>query len=170
METLSLSHLPHRPIQGCTSVVLRMRVVQIASAGTSLSGTPVSTQQSKQWNIDTLGMSILSIVQRLSLLRRYDNRQGENSVSIVGRLSTLRSVHLSEVPLYTNTHLSLTVPPAVVSSYAVDPDQCLGFSFIQQDNPPVLLSVNITADPCPNAAWSKDGGPLPASGIAVSDP
>ena len=56
-----------------------------------------------QWNLrtmDKLGTSILSIVQRLSLLRRYIemygqyNRQGVNSVSIVGRLCTLQSVLL----------------------------------------------------------------------------
>ena len=55
-----------------------------------------------------------------------------------------------------------------MTSYAVDPDPCLGFSFIQQDDPPVLLSVNITADPCPTAVWTKDGGDLPASGVTVS--
>ena len=48
-----------------------------------------------QWNLrimDTLGMSVLSIVQRLSLwsIERMDNTgAGVNSLSIVGRLSTL---------------------------------------------------------------------------------
>ena len=52
-----------------------------------------------QWNLrimDKLRTSILSIVQRLSLLRRWkctDNRQEVNSLSIVRRLSAVCSVH-----------------------------------------------------------------------------
>ena len=66
--------------------------------------------------------------------------------------------------------LSLTAPPAIVTSYAVDPDPCVGISFIQQDDPPIVLSVNVTADPCPTAVWTKDGGAVPASGVTVSLP
>ena len=47
--------------------------------------------------MDKLGTSILSIVQRLSFFRGGNvwsiYRQGVNSLSIVGRLSTLQSVH-----------------------------------------------------------------------------
>ena len=47
--------------------------------------------------MDTLGTSILSIVRRLSLVGGRNVltifRQGVNSVSIVGRSSTLQSVH-----------------------------------------------------------------------------
>ena len=51
-----------------------------------------------QWNLrimDKLGMSILSIVKRLSLRREKcmdNNRQGVNSMSIVERLSPTQSV------------------------------------------------------------------------------
>ena len=62
----------------------------------------------------------------------------------------------------------IPVPPAVVTSYMTDTDPCVGFSFIQQDNPPIILSVEVTADPCPSAVWTKDGGDLPPSGVTVS--
>ena len=58
----------------------------------------------------------------------------------------------------------------MVTTYAVDPDPCLGISFIQADTPPVVLSVNVTADPCPTAVWTKDGGAVPAFGVTVSLP
>ena len=65
----------------------------------------------------------------------------------------------------------------VTSSFAdIAPDMCLGYRVIQQDSGPVLLVVNVTSDPCPQATWfrrpSRDsdvtditGG---ASGITVS--
>ena len=65
----------------------------------------------------------------------------------------------------------------VTSSFAdIAPDMCLGYRLIQQDSGPVLLVVNVTADPCPQANWSRcasedtvatsiTGG---ASGITVS--
>ena len=65
----------------------------------------------------------------------------------------------------------------VTSSFAdIAPDMCLGYRLIQQDSGPVLLVVNVTADPCPQASWFRrapgdtvatniTGG---ASGITVS--
>ena len=67
--------------------------------------------------------------------------------------------------------------PVVTSSFAdIAPDVCLGYRLIQQDSGPVLLVVNVTADPCPQASWFQrvpgdtvatniTGG---ASGITVS--
>ena len=44
----------------------------------------------------------------------------------------------------------------VTSSFAdIAPDMCLGYRLIQQDSGPVLLVVNATADPCPQASWSQ---------------
>ena len=44
----------------------------------------------------------------------------------------------------------------VASSFAdIAPDMCLGYRLIQQDSGPVLLVVNVTADPCPQASWSR---------------
>ena len=44
----------------------------------------------------------------------------------------------------------------VTSSFADIPsDMCLGYHLIQQDSGPVLLVVNVTADPCPQANWSR---------------
>ena len=62
--------------------------------------------------------------------------------------------------------LSHPVGPTILLSY-IDPDPCLGFSFIQQDDPPVILTVNVSADPCPTPQWTLDGGSLPASGVTV---
>ena len=64
----------------------------------------------------------------------------------------------------------LTVAPAVVTTYAVPADPCLGIPFIQADTPPIVLSVNVTTDPCPTAVWTKDGGAVPATGVTVSLP
>ena len=48
------------------------------------------------------------------------------------------------------------MPPIVTSSFAdIAPDMCLGYRLIQQDSGPVLLVVNVTADPCPRARWSR---------------
>ena len=38
----------------------------------------------------------------------------------------------------------------VTASYSGDDDECLGYHLIQQDAAPVVLVVNITADPCPD--------------------
>ena len=44
----------------------------------------------------------------------------------------------------------------VTSSFAdIAPDMCLGYRLIQQDSGPVLLVVNVTADPCPQASWFR---------------
>ena len=44
----------------------------------------------------------------------------------------------------------------VTSSYTdIAPDMCLGYRLIQQDSGPVLLVVNVRADPCPQASWSR---------------
>ena len=44
----------------------------------------------------------------------------------------------------------------VTSSFAdIAPDKCLGYRLIQQDSDPVLLVVNVTADPCPQASWFR---------------
>ena len=65
----------------------------------------------------------------------------------------------------------------VTSSFAdIAPDMCLGYRLIQQDSGPVLLVVNVTADPCPQATWFRraPGGTVAtnitggASGITVS--
>ena len=46
--------------------------------------------------------------------------------------------------------------PKVTSSYTDIPsDMCLDYHLIQQDSGPVLLVVNVTADPCPQASWSR---------------
>ena len=46
--------------------------------------------------------------------------------------------------------------PKVTSSYTDIPsDMCLDYHLIQQDSGPVLLDVNVTADPCPQASWSR---------------
>ena len=50
----------------------------------------------------------------------------------------------------------------------MDTDPCLGISLIQQDDPPLVLSVNVIADPCPTAAWTLDGAPLPAAATGVT--
>ena len=38
----------------------------------------------------------------------------------------------------------------ITASYSGGPDPCLGYHLIQQDTAPVVLVVNITADPCPD--------------------
>ena len=44
----------------------------------------------------------------------------------------------------------------VTSSYTDIPsDMCLDYHLIQQDSGLVLLDVNVTADPCPQASWSR---------------
>ena len=55
----------------------------------------------------------------------------------------------------------------IVSSYARDSDTCLMIPFIQEDNFPVVLSVNVTADPCPTAVWTKDGADLPEDAVSL---
>ena len=32
-------------------------------------------------------------------------------------------------------------------------EECLGYPLIQQDDPPVVLTVTVTADPCPQVEW-----------------
>ena len=63
--------------------------------------------------------------------------------------------------------LSHPVAPTITTSFEVAADPCLGFSFIQQDVPPVILTVNVSADPCPTPVWTLDGGGIPASGVTV---
>ena len=49
-----------------------------------------------------------------------------------------------------------TVAPKVTSSYTDIPsDMCLDYHFIQQNSGPVLLVVNVRADPCPKASWFR---------------
>ena len=44
----------------------------------------------------------------------------------------------------------------VSTSFAdIEADMCLGYRLIQRDSGPVLLSVNVTADPCPQASWFR---------------
>ncbi|CAI8037885.1 Contactin-5 [Geodia barretti] len=53
------------------------------------------------------------------------------------------------------------IAPMIVTSFHVPPDPCVGFSFIQAESAPVLLSVNVTADPCPTVVWTRNGEPIP---------
>ena len=64
--------------------------------------------------------------------------------------------------------LSPTVAPKIVTSFHVPPDPCVGFSFIQAESAPVLLSVNVTADPCPTVVWTRNGDPIPDAEATVS--
>ena len=41
----------------------------------------------------------------------------------------------------------------VSASFADNVEECLEYSLIQQDEPPVDLFVNLTADPCPEITW-----------------
>jgi hypothetical protein len=59
------------------------------------------------------------------------------------------------------------IEPTITSTFSVDPDPCLGISYIQQDSPPIVLTVHVTADPCPTPTWTKDGGPIPTTGVTV---
>ena len=63
---------------------------------------------------------------------------------------------------------SPTVAPMIVTSFHVPPDLCVGFSFIQAESAPVLLSVNVTADPCPTVVWTRNGEPIPEAEATVS--
>ena len=56
----------------------------------------------------------------------------------------------------------------IVTSFNVPPDPCVGFSFIQAESAPVLLSVNVTADPCPTVVWTRNGEPIPEEEATVS--
>ena len=65
-----------------------------------------------QWNfqiMDTLEMSVLSIVQFFRGRNAWTNRQGVNSVSIVGRLPTLQSVHYQRFHCIIYTHVLFIV-------------------------------------------------------------
>ena len=64
--------------------------------------------------------------------------------------------------------LSPTVAPRIVTSFNVPPDPCVGFSFIQAESAPVLLSVIVTADPCPTVVWTRNGEPIPEAEATVS--
>ena len=44
----------------------------------------------------------------------------------------------------------------VSASFADNVEECLEYSLIQQDEPPVDLFVNLTADPCPEITWYLD--------------
>ena len=41
----------------------------------------------------------------------------------------------------------------VSASFTDNVEECLEYSLIQQDEPPVDLFVNLTADPCPEITW-----------------
>ena len=60
------------------------------------------------------------------------------------------------LPLSISPH---TVPPTITSSFLVDPNPCLDYPLIirEMDTDPVILTVNITADPCPTAEWTLNG-------------
>ena len=75
--------------------------------------------------------------------------------------------------LYLRVCDMFTVPPTITSSFLVDPDECLGYPLIIRgvDTDPVILTVNITADPCPTAEWTLNGTIVTsdsAPGITVS--
>ena len=64
-----------------------------------------------------------------------------------------------------------SVTPMITASYNGDPDPCLGYHLIQQDNPPVDLVVTVTADPCPVATWYLNDTEITlGNGIEVSYP
>ena len=64
--------------------------------------------------------------------------------------------------------LSPTVAPKIVKTFNTAPDPCVEFSFIQVESAPVLLSVNVTADPCPTVVWTRNGDPIPEAEATVS--
>ena len=85
--------------------------------------------------MDTLGTSVLSIIWRLSLFRRFQHAyscwQGARSLSIVGRVVRSSECPLLEVPLYYSDcfiHLQLRFTVFIISTVAAAPssDWCCG--------------------------------------------